>query len=68
MPTFTVFFTGTVIGSCDVEAESMEEAIRIAKSDDFSESIDIEQYPEDWEVDEECTECFSGNPREEEDA
>jgi hypothetical protein len=53
MAEFRIMWEGTVTGQTFVEANTIEEAIAKAKKSE--DAIDIEYYPEDWEVDEELT-------------
>jgi len=59
MKTFTIYWTGTVFGSSQVEAEAIEEAIHKAENPldypDVDENIQIDDYPSDWDVDDELT-------------
>jgi len=64
MPEFRIIWEGTVSGETLVEADTVEEAIKIANSDDYDESIDIEYYPEDWAIDEETTEALAREDKE----
>jgi hypothetical protein len=52
---YKIWWTGTVTGSCVVEAESLEDAMLAAED----EPIDIEDYPDDWEISEPMTKAFS---------
>lgn len=66
MKSFIIYWEGTVTGTSTVEANSIEEAIDIAKSDDYEceDGIDIEFYPEDWKVDEGTTESLNKDEEE----
>lgn len=46
---FTVVWRGTVYGLDTVEADTLEEAIRISKAND--NALEIKGLPNDWEVD-----------------
>ena len=54
MKKFTIFWTGTITGTTEVEAETIEEAIYKAENPldfpDVDESIEIETYPDDWMI------------------
>jgi len=51
--TFKVYYEGTVTGVVEIDATSLEEAIKIANKTE--KGIDIKFYPEDWKIDEELT-------------
>jgi hypothetical protein len=53
---YKIYWTGTVLGCCTVEAGSLEEAMILAED----ESIDIVDYPDDWEVLEDVTKDVNG--------
>jgi hypothetical protein len=50
---FTIYWTGTVVGKSTERADSLEEAILRAPYSDIP--IEIEEYPDDWTVDEKLT-------------
>lgn len=55
MPTFTVYWHGTVYGSCEIEAENEAEARKIAEYGEgggWDGAIDIHDYPDNWSLDE----------------
>jgi len=51
--TFNVYYEGTVTGLVEIEANSLEEAIK--KGEKSEEAINIKYYPEDWKVDKDLT-------------
>ena len=51
--TFKVYYEGTVTGVVEIDATSLEKAIKIANKTE--KGIDIKFYPEDWKIDEELT-------------
>jgi hypothetical protein len=56
-----IIWEGTVSGISTIEIEdneTIEDAIQKAK-DNPEQAIDIEYYPEDWEVDEEATRLYN---------
>lgn len=55
MPEYRIYWTGTVTGTSVVKAENVEQAISIACSDAYDEGVDIEDYPDDWEVSKDFT-------------
>ena len=57
MKEFTICWTGTVTGYTTVEAETLEEAFQ--KAEDSDENIDIEIYPDDWEIEKDVSEMLS---------
>ena len=62
MKTITVFWEGTVTGTSDIEVEdnqTIEDAMKIAMSDDYDGAVEIEYYPEDWAVNQEDTIHFN---------
>jgi hypothetical protein len=49
---YTIYYKGAVSGYVNVDADSLEEAIK--KSDNLA--IELMDLPDDWEVDKELTE------------
>jgi len=56
---YRIYWTGTVTGVNVVEADSLEEAMEKAEC----ESIDLLDYPDDWEISEAMTEAFMGDTK-----
>jgi len=61
MKTFTIYWEGTVVGTTQVEAENIDDAIDIARNSD--NSIDIEIYPDNWHIDTSTTEEIAENTK-----
>jgi len=54
---YKIIWEGTVSGETIVEANSIEEAIEIAKTID--KPIQLTEYPDDWKIAEDTTKLFS---------
>jgi hypothetical protein len=53
MKTFTIFWRGTVYGSSQVQAETIEEALEYAEL--HEDAVEIDDYPDNWRIDREDT-------------